>query len=390
MIPLRYNVRSLWVRKTTTIATVFGIALVVFVLAAAFMLAEGIQRTLGAAGSPDRAIVLRKGSDAELSSSIENSTVGLILSAPGVKKNAAGRPMGVGELVVVIAVEKADATKGEVSNLLVRGVPDNILEVRDEITMIAGRPAQPGTDEVIIGARIRGRFKGVDLGKSFELKKNRPVTVVGVFEAGGSSLESEVLADIETVRTSFGRDGLVSSVTVRLESPTKVDGFTAAVENEKQLQLNAQHEPDYFEKQGEGMSIFILAIAIFVSVLFGIAAIFGAVITMNTAVVNRRREIGTMLALGFSGTAIFLSFLLEAILLASVAALVGVVAAFFMSFASFSMVNFVTWSEIVFSFNLTPDIVVRAVIFGAVMGLLGGLVPAWRASRLSPIEAMRG
>ena len=255
MIPISYNVRSLMVRKTTTLATAGGIALVVFVLAAALMLSAGVKKTLVAGGRDDNAIVLRKGSGNELSSSIESPTVSLVLAAPGVKKDETGAPLGTGEIVVVIAQQKLSAEPGQVSNILVRGVTENVFKVRPEVHLIAGRAPKPGTDECLVGKGIAGNFQGMSLGEKFELKKNRPVEVVGIFEAGGSSFESEVWANIETARTSFGREGLVSSVTVRLESAAKLDGFKATVSTDKQLQLETKRETTYYEEQSQGTAI---------------------------------------------------------------------------------------------------------------------------------------
>jgi putative ABC transport system permease protein len=388
MIPLRYNVRSLLVRRTTSLATLIGIALVVFVLSAALMLSEGIQKTLGASGSPDHAIVIRKGSDAEMSSSIETSTVGLILAAPGVKVGSDGKPLASGEIVTVITLDKEGTDHG-VSNVMVRGVAENVMALRPEARIVAGRPAKPGTDEVIVGARIEGRFKGLELGKSFELKKNRPVQVVGVFEAEGASFESEVWADVDTVRSSFGREGLVTSVTVTLDSPTKYLPFEVAVENDKRLGLDVLREQTYYEKQSEATGGFVAILGFVISFFFMLAAIIGAFITMNTAVAQRHREIGTMRALGFSRGAVMLSFLLECIVLATAGALLGLVAAYFMSFVKFSMMNFATWSEIVFSFNMAPSVIITSVIVGGVTGLIGGILPAWRAAKLKPIDALR-
>lgn len=388
MIPLSYNVRSLLVRRTTTIATAIGIGLVVFVLAASMMLYNGIQNTLAASGSASNAFVLRKGSDAELSSSIEGQTAKLIMDGPGVKRAESG-PLAVGELVIVIAQEKT-GTGGQVSNVQIRGVPANVLAFRPEVTIVAGRTARPGTDEVIIGQRIRGRFQGVDLGGSFELKKNRAVTVVGVFEADGSAFESEIWADLETVRTSFGRDNLVSSVTVQLESPTAFDAFKAHVESDKRLGLEVMRELRYYEKQTEQTGTFILAMGIIISVFFSIGAMIGAMITMYGAVAQRRREIGTLRALGFSRPALMFSFLFEAVALSLMGGVLGIVAALPMGLAEISMMNFATWSEIVFKFELSPGVIITALIFGCGMGILGGFFPAFRAARVSPIEAMRG
>lgn len=389
MVPVAYNVRSLFVRKTTTIATVLGIGLVVFVLASALMLSAGIKRTMGSSGKPSNGFVLRRGSDTELASSIEQRLVGLVLSAPGVKKDAQGKPLGAGEVVVVIALDKL-GSEGLISNVQVRGVPDDVFAVRPEVRIIEGRPPKPGTDEVVVGKGIRGRFKGVEMGSSFELKKNRPVNVVGVFESGGSSFESEVWADIDTVRTSFGRDGLVSSVTAVLQSPEKFDGFRTGVENDKQLGLEALRESDYYAKQSEGTSIFISALGIVIAFFFSVGAMIGAAITMYAAVAQRQREIGTLQALGFSRFAVLSSFLLEAVLLALMGGLVGALAALGMSQFSFSMMNFATWQEVTFSFDPNPGILVAAVLVGGMMGVIGGFFPAIRAARTSPIEAMRG
>src|SRR6185369_8493923 len=172
MIPISYNVRSLPVRKTTTFATAGGIALVVFVLAAAMMLSAGVKKTLVAGGRPDNAIVTRKGSGAELSSSIENNLVSLVMSAPGVKKDETGAPLASGETVVVIALDKLGGTAGQVSNVQVRGVPDNVMKVRPDVHIVEGRPAKPGTDECIIGKQLVGGFRGTSLGEKFDLKKN--------------------------------------------------------------------------------------------------------------------------------------------------------------------------------------------------------------------------
>ncbi len=388
MIPIQYNVRSLAVRKTTTLATAFGIALVVFVLASSLMLASGIKKTMATSGSPSNGFVIRKGSDTELSSSVETKHVNLVLAAPGVKKDDQGAPLGAGEVIVVVALDKT-GTEGQVSNVQVRGVTDRVMKVRPQVRISKGRPAQPGTDEALIGKNLEGRFRGLEVGQKFDLKKNRPLTVVGVFEANGSSFESEVWADIETVRTSFGREGLASSITVQLDSPSKFDAFAAMVENDKQLGLEAQRENAYYEKQSEGTSLFVTALGIVVAIFFSFGAMIGAMITMYAAVSQRAREIGTLQALGFSRASILGSFLLEAVLLALAGGVVGATAAVGMSFVKFSMMNFATWQEVSFQFDPTPKILLTAVLFGGLMGVLGGFFPALRAARTSPLEAMR-
>jgi putative ABC transport system permease protein len=387
MIPIRYNVRSLAVRKATTAATAFGVALVVFVLGSALMLSAGVKKTLAASGKDDVAIVLRKGSQGELGSTIEDATISTVLAQPGVKQDG-GKALGSAETVVVLALEKV-GVKG-LTNVQVRGVTEDSLKLRPTLTIVRGRPARPGSDEVIIGERIAGRFKGVDLDQSFDLKKNRPVKVVGIFTDHGSSYESEVWADRDTLRAAFGREGSVSSVRVRLESASKLEGFQTAVEQDKRLGLSVTRETKYYEDQSEGLAIFISVMGSLIAIFFSVGAMIGAMITMYAAVANRQREIGTLRALGFSRSSILLSFLMESSLLAIIGGIIGTAASMCMGFVSFSMINFASWSELVFTFDPTPKILVVALVFSVGMGLIGGFFPALRASRVSPIAAMRG
>ena len=299
MVPIRYNVRNLLVRRTTTIAAALGVGLVVFVLAAALMLNEGLARTLDLSGHDDTAIVLRKGSDSEMPSSIEDKAMGLIKVAPGVKAGKDGLPAVIGESVVVLFQELTNG-KGK-SNVTLRGVPlDQIIAFRPEVKIIEGKMAATGTNEVVVGTRIVGRFKGLEIGNSIELRKNRAVKVVGVFESAGSSFESEVWGDVDYIRQAFGREGVVSSVRVKLESAALFEGFEAAVELDKQLGLEAVTEPDFYRRQSENTSIFITAMGTLVAVFFSIGAMIGATITMYGSVAHRRREIGVLRAIGFS------------------------------------------------------------------------------------------
>jgi putative ABC transport system permease protein len=388
MIPVSYNVRNLAVRKSTTIAAALGLALVVFVFASVMMLSNGIKKTLGRSAAPDVAIILRKGSDAELQSGIEENHASLATASKDIKRAADGRTESVGEIVAVILLDKL-GTDGGVSNVQVRGVPDNAFQFRPTVKLVEGHFPQPGSDEVVIGKAIRGRFKGLDLGQTFELKKNRPVKVVGVMADDGSSYESEVWADLHLVRAAFGREGLFSSLRVRLESPSKFDGFKTEVETNRQLGLQALRESDYYDKQSEGTRIFITAMGVIIAIFFSFGAMIGATITMHAAVAHRQREIGTLRALGFSRFSILTSFLFESVLLALLGGLIGAFASLLTGFVRIPMMNFASWSEIVFTFEPTPTILLTAVIAGGLMGVFGGFFPAIRAAGVSPIEAMR-
>jgi putative ABC transport system permease protein len=375
------------VRKTTTLATCGGIALVVFVFSAVMMLSEGVKRTLGSTGKDDVAIVIRKGSDVELSSAVDTPQVGLVLASPEVKHRADGKPDGVGEVLVVITADKV-GTAG-VSNVQTRGISEDAFEFRPEVKIIEGRKARPGSDECVIGRAIRGRFKGLDLGQSFELRKNRPLKVVGVFDSGGSGFESEVWADVDAMRSAFGREGTVQSVRARLKSASLMPSFERSVESNRQLGLEVISEREYYEKQSEGTAKFINTLGMIVAFFFAVGAMIGAMITMYAAVANRKREIGTLRALGFGKVSIMFSFLLESVLLALLGGALGAAGSLAMGLVTFSMVNFQSWSEVVFTFEPTMAILGGALVFGGAMGFLGGFFPAVRAARMPLVHALK-
>lgn len=388
MVPISYNVRSLFVRKVTTFATAFGVALVVFVLAASLMLSAGVTAALGSSGRPDTAIILRNGSDAELSSGVQNDSLALVRERPEVAKLPNGNSAVVGEIVIVVTAEVADGSGG-MSNVLVRGTEADGLALRPEIKITTGRAPKPGTNEVIIGQAISGRFKNMAPGKTFELRRNRPFVVVGAFSANGSTYESEIIGDLEVIRTSLGRQNTVSSARVRLTSPSAYEAFRASLESDKRLGMKVMREVAYYERQAEGSSMFAY-MGVGLSILLSIAAMIGASITMNGAIANRTREIGTLRALGFSKLSILFAFLLEAIVLAVIGGAIGTALVMLMTLFTFPVMNFATFSEIVIRFTATPFIIGFSLFFSILMGLIGGLLPAIRAARISPIEAMRG
>ncbi len=387
MVPLRYNLRSLVVRKVTTAAAALGIALVVFVFAGALMLGEGVDRANGQSGRTNVAVVLRKGSDNELSSSIGGDQLNLLRGGPGIQMSAAGQGV-IGELVIVLTPYLADGTG--VSNLLVRGMPPEGAASRPGVRIVSGRAPKPGTNEAMVGKSINGRFKGVGLGQTFELRRNRPLHVVGVFEAAGSSSESEVWGDLDTIRNGLGRQATVQSARVQLTSASAFEGYRAAIEADKRMSVKVMREDDYLRKQSEDTAGFLSGLGLGIAILFSIAAMIGAAITMNGAIANRTKEIGTLRALGFSKLAILFSFLLEAMFLAFLGGAVGVVLVQLLALISFPVLNLQTFSEIVISFVATPKVIGTSLFFSIFMGLLGGLFPAIRAARISPVEAMRG
>lgn len=386
MIPVAYNFRNLAVRKTTTAAVAIGLGLVVFVFASVLMLGNGIKKTLGRSASPDVAVVLRKGATAELESVIDEPHVNLVLNDSTLPQAPLG-PRGVAEVMVIVLLDKANGDG--LSNVQVRGVSqEDAAAFRPGLRIVEGRAARAGSDEVIVGKAIRGRFKGLDLEQTFDLKKNRPVKVVGVFTDGGSGYESEVWADLDTVRTSFRREGFISAIRARVE-PSRFDAYKASIESNRQLNMQVLKESEYYDKQSEGTSTFIQAMGIVIAVFFSIGAILGAMITMHAAVANRQREIGTLRALGFSKASILTSFLIESTLLALIGGALGALASLALGLVSFSMVNFASFSEIVFRFEPTPGIIIGSLVFAGAMGLFGGFLPAVRAAKIRPVDAMR-
>ncbi|MFO0549861.1 MAG: ABC transporter permease [Polyangiaceae bacterium] len=388
MVPLQYNVRSLFVRRINSFATLFGVALVALVFSGAQMLAAGVERTVAGRGRDDVAIIVRRGSESELTSTVEDSAVAVALARPEVAPSSAGaNPVAAAEVVVVAALPKVGA-KG-FSNVTLRGVESRSASLRPALELVEGRWPAPNSEEAMVGRRIRGRFQGLTIGDSFELRKNRPVRVVGVFADDGDASESEVWMDREVLRAAFGRQGSVSSLRVQLTSRDTFDSLQTALEGDKRLGVSVLRERTFLERQSQGLGVFIRVLGTVVAVLFSIGTMIGAMITMHGSVAHRRREIGTLRALGFSSASILTGFLAEAVVLTSAGGLVGSVAALGLSRFEVSMINYASWSELVFTFAPTPAILLSSIAFAMFMGLVGGLLPAVRAARIPPLEALR-
>lgn len=387
-IPLSYSARSLWARRTTTVATAVGIALVVFVLAASQMLSSGMKSTLLRAGRDGNALVMQHDAYAEVESRIRQGTLTAATGAPGVRRSAQGEPLVTGEALVQIFVPRLDdATR--ISAVQVRGVSDNVFALRPEARVVQGRPAQPGSDEAIIGIGIDDSYEGLSVGSHFNLKKGRDIQIVGAFEADGAAYESEIWTGLDVVRTSLGWEGFLSSVTAVLESSAAFEGFASRLEADKAEGLGVARERAYYEKVSEGLSRSVQTLGDLVTIIFACGAMLGAAITMNAAIAQRRREIGVLRALGFTAGQVLWAFLLESTVLALAGALFGAGLASLLSFGHFSATNYGTGNEITFPFEPTLSILLRSVLLGAVVGVLGGFFPALKAARTNPAAAMR-
>ncbi len=386
MIPLRYNVRSLLVRKRTTAAAALGLGLVVFAFVAAMMMANGVRQAARRRANRDHAIVLRRGAATELESTFDASQITKIAAAPSVARGVDGVPLVIGELIVLIVLERPS---GGATNVQMRGVSERARSFRPGLRIIAGRAPRAGSDEAMVGSAIRGRFRGLELGQRLDLQRDRPVEIVGVFDDAGSPYASEVWADADLVRTLFGQPRIVSSARVRL-TPGGFDGFRRALERDPQLTVAAFQEDEYSERQTQGTAMLLTALGASIALLLSIGAIIGAMITMHAVIAERRREIGTLRALGFTRVQVLLAFLLESMLLALTGGVIGSAAALATSGLRISMLNTFTWSELSFAAEPSPQIVLTAVLFVLLMGAVGGLLPAIQATRIDPARTMRG
>jgi putative ABC transport system permease protein len=385
---LKYNLLSLWVRRTTTLSTTGGIALVVFVLGASQMLATGMRQTLSSAGNADQGIVLDRDAWTEASSRMDHAAAGLVAAAPGVKRNAAGQVMVTEEAVAHLML-RSRLDPSRISTLQVRGVGANVFDLRPEARIIAGRAIQPGTDEALVGKAVLGRYPGLRLGEQVDFSFSTKPTVVGVFEAAGTVYESEIWADFETVRRSFSFLANLSSITAQLESASALDVFGAPLLADKQMGLSVASESAYYEKVSEGLPEMIGILGIVETLIFSIGAVLGALLTMHASVSQRSREIGVLRALGFGQLQILLSFVVESAALGFGGALVGAAVSLLTTLIDFRCMNFATGQEVAFRFAPSLSSLGFAILAGTAVGAIGGLLPAIRAARVSPVEAMR-
>ncbi len=382
-IPISYNLRSLWQRKVATFTTAGAIALVVGIFVVVLSLAQGLSVAFVTSGREDQAMVLRPNARFELNSSIERGRMRILKVHPLLARDEQG-PICSAEVVVVKLFQKAD---GSDTNVTVRGLEPRGLSMRPQIHLAQGRWFRPGLSEVVVPAKMQGRFNGLELGRSVKMG-GRSWDIVGTFEAGGSSFESEIFTDVNDVMQAFKRESY-SSLLARLESPERLTAFTQAVDEDKRLKLEVVGERAYFKeltKAGDPIRI----LGNMITIILTAAAIFAAMNTMYAAVANRTKEIGTLRAIGFRQREIMASFQWEAILLCSTGGILGSLLALFANGIQTGTTSFDTFSDVSFAFTITPGLMFQGVAFSLIMGLLGGFLPAWRASRIPLTDAMKG
>ena len=382
-IPLKYNLRSLWVRKLGTLMTAFGIGLTVAVLVTMMALVRGLDGTFLETGQEHDLIVLRKGAENETNSYFNRDFFPIIRRLPGVAKGEDGEPLVVGELIVVINHPRRS---GEDSNVVVRGTTPLGLSMRPEVEMVEGRFFRKGLREIIVSRSLANRFRDMALGDHLATA-GREWKVVGVFEAGGSAYNSEVWGDYDEIAQAWRRP-IYASILVRTTGANAAGEFQDRIDEDRRIQLSAIPQRDYYSRQATS-SIGIKALGWFLAVVMGIGSCFAAMNMMYGTIMARFKEVGTLRSIGFKRRSILASFLIESILVAVVGGVIGCLLALPVHGISTGTTNFTSFSEVLFNFRITPDILLKAVLYSAVVGVLGGFLPALRAARLKLVEVLR-
>jgi len=385
-IPLIYNVRSVKARWTSTIVAVAGIAGTVGVFIAMLSLARGFRATLVSSGSEDNALITRASATSEMTSGLALDSVKIIQDGPGIARGANG-PLVTPEAVLMAPIPLRST--GTDANVELRGVSPNVFAIRRNIKIIDGRMFQPGVSELIVGKNARATYAGLTLGSTIALGTVR-WQVVGTFDAGGSSFDSEVWGDAHLLNGAYNRPDTISqSVTVHLTSPAALQQLKDSLTADPRLNVDVVREIDYYSKQSTRMTTLITILGGFVAGIMAIGAVFGALNTMYSAVAERGREIATMRALGFGAAAVVVSFLIEALLIAFVGGAIACVAVLPLNGLTTSTMNFQTFSNLAFAFKITPELLVKGIVFALTMGIIGGLLPAVRAATGPVASALR-
>ena len=380
------NLRTIPARLGSSAVGVVGIAGVVVVFVSVLSIAAGFSAAMQGAGSPTRAIITRSGADDEMSSILLGPDIELIKQAPGIMRDGQ-TPIASAELFVILAVPKK--TTGTDANVPMRGIEPTVMQVRTDASLVAGRMLEFGTNEVVVGRGANNQFVGLNVGD--ELRSGQQSwKIVGLFEQDGGVSETEIWCDARTLQGAYRRGNSYQSVLARLEGAGSFDAFKDWLTTNKQLSVNVRRESDYYISQSRIMTQLINGIGIGIGVLMGLGAVFGAILTMYTAVASRTREIATLRALGFNRISVVISVLGEALALGAIGGAIGGALAY-VAFNGYqtSTMNFQTFSQVAFAFLVTPALLMAGLTYALALGLIGGLFPAIRAARLPIPSALR-
>jgi putative ABC transport system permease protein len=389
MVPLKYNIRSLRARKVGSLMTVLGVGMVVWASIFAFGLSAGLDRTLEIAADPLDVIVLRKGSTSEAVSAVTEAAAREIKALDGIATDSSGNPLAASELVVFAYLPRRGSTQPV--NVSVRGVEPMSRQLRAGMQIVAGRDFKPGLREAIVSRAMSERFQNLGLGNRFKVEGGE-FEVVGVFEAGGGAVESEVWTDQRVLAQLANRTGAMSSLQLRAVSQEDKQRLINRIENDEQIDLGAITEEQYYAEQAKQSSL-IKVVGYMIAFFLTIGAMFAVSNTMYGAIASRAREIGTLRALGFGRTSILTAFVLESLVLCLAGAALGCLAALAVTFIlggiQTGTMNAGTFTEIAFSFDFGPAVLLQGALLAIVMGLIGGLLPAIRAVRMKVVNALR-
>lgn len=380
------NLRNLPQRVGSSVVAVVGVAAVVLVFAAVLSMAKGFERTMISAGSDDTAIIMRSGSTSELNSGLSNEQTLIIAESPGVLKDGDSAIMSA-ELYVVVDVKKKSNDSD--ANVPFRGVQPGAFEVRKNVALISGRMFEPGKNEIIVGRSAQQEFAGLDTGTSIRFGQTE-WNIVGAFEADGSVSESELWTDVRVLQSAYRRGNSFQSVRVKLQSEAALDDLEAALEADPRINPDVMSEKEYYSSQAAPLSQFIKLIGYPLTILMAIGAVFGALNSMYSSVSVRGKEIATLRALGFGPLSILVSTMIESTILALVGGVLGGAIAY-LAFNGFqvSTLNGASFSQVVFDFAVTPDLLIDGLKAALIIGAFGGLFPAIRAARLPVAQALR-
>ena len=385
-LPLSYNIRNVRVRWQVTLLAVGGIAMVVAVFAVLMSMSEGFKAALRSTGRTDNAMIVQRGSASELTSAGPLDDRNKIVVDERIARDSEGRSLASWEWVVVLGLPRL--SDGMPANITLRAVTPRAFDVRGGIDVVEGRSFTPGLDEVIVGSKLLARIEGMQVGGTVKYQQ-KSFDIVGIFESQGGAFESEIWGDYDTFGAIFQRGAGSNSLVVRMKDPAAIPELDRWIRDQPQMQLQALEERQYYEEQAGALAMILRSLATFVAFVMGVGAVFGAMNTMYAIVAARTREIGTLRALGFSRRSILVSFLIESVLLSFVGGVLGCLLAFPMNGFSTATGQTQSFSEIAFSFQITPEIVLIGLTFAVVMGIIGGLLPALRGARLPITTALR-
>ena len=383
-IPLKYNLRNLRVRWRSTLATTLGIALVVAVFVMVMSLAKGLSSTYISTGDTRNILVLRKGSTAESSSQIGLEDTRRMKYLDGIARNERNEPLASAEIVVLINMDRVGGNGS--ANVLVRGIGPVGLELRPNIKIVEGRMFQNGLHECIVSHKIADRFENCRVGESFRSGKTE-WHVVGMFDAQRTAYESEIWVDADEARDVFNRS-FYGSMLIRPVNPQAGAMLKARMEGDPQLQVRVLPETEYYKEQTKQAGP-IQFLGNFLAIIMSIGAAFSAMNTMYAAVGARTREIGTLRVLGFRPRDIYVSFLIESVMIALIGGLLGCAISFLLHGRATGTFSWTTFAEVAFEFRITPALILEGMTFALVMGVLGGLLPARLAARKPVLDALR-